>query len=68
MCCRCLSTEVYYAPGLANATVTVTPRDAVEVVGWPLPPGDGDGEEAHVLRLVSVRGGARVTVVIEKTR
>ena len=53
---------------MANATVTVTPRDAVEVVGWPLPPGDGDGEEAHVLRLVSVRGGARVTVVIEKTR
>ena len=59
---------MYYAPGLANATVAVTPQDAVEVVGWPLPPGEGAEDEVHVLRLMSVRGGARVTVVIEKTR
>ena len=54
-------TDVYFAPGLANTTLVVTPKGVVEVDGWPSTKAD-----AHSLTLVTLLPETRVTLVIEK--
>jgi hypothetical protein len=53
--------DVYFAPGLTNTTLVVTPKGVVEVDGWPSTKAD-----AHSLTLVTLLPETRVTLVIEK--
>ena len=53
-------TDVYFAPGLANTTLVVTPKGVVEVNGWPSTKAD-----AHSLTLLTLLPDTRVTLVVE---
>ena len=55
-------TDVYYAPGLANTSLSVTPSSAVHVRGWP-----SMRPNAHTLTLDTVAADdVRITLVITK--
>ena len=56
-------TNVHYAPGLANTSLTVTPKGALEVSGWN---GGDDVAGARYLVFFNAKSNTRVTVVIEK--
>ena len=63
-------TIVFFAPGLMNATLSVTPAGTfANITGWPC---GAAGEACEAARYVHLRGamksGVAVTVVIEKKR